>query len=53
VQPITVIVLYPAEKVEVCVKVAVNVVVSWTVIPKQAINSLKLTVDMPQSPTVT
>ena len=29
-----------------------RVVVSWTVIPKQERNSLKLTVDIPQSPTV-
>ena len=36
----------------VSVKVAVRVVVSWTVIPKQERNSLKLTVDIPQLPTV-
>jgi hypothetical protein len=35
----------------VSVKVAVRVVVSWTVNPRQERNWLKLTVDMPQLPT--
>jgi hypothetical protein len=39
------------DRIEVSVKVAVSVVVSWTVIPKQDRNSLKLTVDIPQLPT--
>jgi hypothetical protein len=45
-------VVKPADKVVVSVKVAVSVVVSWTVIPKQERNWLKLTVDWPQLPTV-
>ena len=51
VQPAIVKVVKPDDKVLVIVNVAVKVVVSWTVRPKQERSWLKLTVVLPQSPT--
>ena len=51
VHPATVMVVYPDEMILVMVKVAVRVVVSWTVRPKQERSWLRLTVDIPQLPT--
>lgn len=50
VHPATVMVVKPDDKILVIVKVAVRVVVSWTVKPKQERSWLKLTIVMPQSP---